>query len=198
MQSTRRVQVIRGALAASIATFVALASHVWVGGAMPGMLGVAVPWTLSLMVCTVLAGRRLSVTRLAVSVIVSQLMFHVLFVLGGITPRTPLGAHEHGLPEVLSPLGSAAIVPEDAGMWIAHALAATVTIMLLYRGEQAVHAVVEAASAVAAWLRRTVTVRVLAPLPVGGSPRWMPVTAPLRGDPPHTPLSRRGPPLRLI
>ena len=43
MRPSRRTPLLRGFVGATIATFVALASHVWAGGDMPGMLGVAVP-----------------------------------------------------------------------------------------------------------------------------------------------------------
>ena len=55
MRPSRRVPLLRGFVGATIATFVALASHVWAGGDMPGMLGIAVPWLLSLTACTLLA-----------------------------------------------------------------------------------------------------------------------------------------------
>ncbi|MDR2997573.1 MAG: hypothetical protein LBU78_05595, partial [Microbacterium sp.] len=96
MRPSRRPAVIRGFAAASTATFVALAAHVTAGGAMPGPLGVLAPWLLSLMVCVLLAGRKLSALRLSISVIVSQLLFHGLFVLGMITPTGTIGGHVHG------------------------------------------------------------------------------------------------------
>ena len=44
--------------------------------------GIVAPWILALAVCTLLAGRALSLVRLASSVVVSQLLFHTLFVMG--------------------------------------------------------------------------------------------------------------------
>ena len=82
MSRSRSTRVIRAWVAASIATFVALFWHVAAGGAMPHWLGIAVPWVLSLAVCTVLVGRALSLLRLSVAVVLSQLLFHLLFVLG--------------------------------------------------------------------------------------------------------------------
>ena len=79
MSRSRATRVIRASVAASIATFVALFSHVAAGGAMPQWLGIAVPWVLSLAVCTVLVGRALSLVRLSAAVLVSQLLFHLLF-----------------------------------------------------------------------------------------------------------------------
>src|SRR5690606_16871403 len=82
MRTARMTRVARGSAAATLATFVALLSHVAAGGAMPGWLGVAAPWMFSILVCVPLAGRRLSVLRVTAAVVVSQALFHVLFVLG--------------------------------------------------------------------------------------------------------------------
>jgi hypothetical protein len=83
-----------------VATSAALLTHLAGGGVLPGWLGIAVPWALSLAVCTALAGRRLSFWRTAVSVTLSQVLFHTLFVLG--TPAAAgdsAGAHVgHGVP----------------------------------------------------------------------------------------------------
>src|SRR5690606_1104978 len=106
---------------------------------MPGLLGVAVPWLLSLTVCSLLAGRRLSIVRLSLSVLASQLLFHALFVLGSITPAGALAPHVHdALPLTLN--GDRVLIPEDAGMWIAHGVAAVLTIVVLHRGELIVRA----------------------------------------------------------
>ncbi|UWF78773.1 MULTISPECIES: hypothetical protein [Microbacterium] len=209
MRTSRRPHVIRGFAAASVATFVALASHVFAGGGMPGMLGIAVPWLLSLMVCTLLAGRRLSPVRLTASVAISQLLFHALFVLGGIAPRTGLGPHEHGVPAlpaladrpvggpVGSPAAAAAFVPDTAAMWAGHAVAAALTVVLLYRGERIVHALRALASALAAWLGRPALVPAR-PHTAPRTPLPVAVPAPVRQDPPLRDLCRRGPPLRLV
>ena len=198
MRPSRRPRLIRGLLAASIATFVALASHVWVGGTMPGMLGIAVPWMLSVMVCTLLAGRQLSLLRLSASVLLSQALFHVLFVLGAITPQTGPTAHDHGAPILLPATGAVALVPEDAGMWLAHVAAAVCTIALLHRGERTAQALSALAAELVAWARRLIIVPVPAPAPVGVRRRWAITRAPLRRDPLRSALRRRGPPLRLI
>lgn len=196
MRTTRRPHVIRGFAAASIATFIALASHVWVGGTMPGMLGIAVPWMLSVMVCTLLAGRRLSLGRLAASVVLSQLLFHVLFVLGSIEPQVALGPHEHTMSLMLPADGT--LVPTDAGMWAAHAIAATVTIGLLHRGELVVHAIAACSLTLLAWARRAVAVPVLVLIPTAPLRHPAVSAAPARREPWRASLTRRGPPPRLI
>ncbi|HTN55846.1 MAG TPA: hypothetical protein VLZ82_06650 [Microbacterium sp.] len=196
MRPSRRIPLLRGFVGACIATFVALASHVWVGGEMPGLLGVAVPWLLSLTVCTLLAGRSLSVVRLSLSVLASQLLFHALFVLGGITPATGLAPHVHALAP-LSFSGGTVLVPEDAGMWIAHGLAAAVTIAALHRGELLVRALLAAASDLTAWLRRIVPA-VLVGFDIPAQRRWAVTRAPVPRDPLRGEVHRRGPPLRLV
>jgi hypothetical protein len=182
---------------ACIATFVALASHVWVGGEMPGLLGVAVPWLLSLSVCTLLAGRSLSVVRLSLSVLASQLLFHALFVLGSITPAGGLSPHVHGAMP-LSFSDEVVLVPQDAGMGSAHAIAAVLTIIALHRGELIVRALLTVASDLAAWLRRIVPTGILVALDVPALQRWVVITAPVRRGPFRAEIHRRGPPLRLV
>lgn len=195
MRSSRGTRLLSGLAGASISTFVALASHVWVGGWMPGMLGIAVPWLLSFMLCTLLSGIRLSGIRLSFSVVLSQALFHALFVLGAITPRSGVAPHVHGAM-VLPSGGAAAIVPEDAGMWIAHAVAAVITVLALHRGERVLHALAAVASAVAQWLGRVV----IAPAPLVGParPRWIVRVAAQRTEPRLAALRRRGPPLHVV
>ena len=196
MRPSRRTPLLRGSLGATIATFVALVSHVGVGGSMPGMLGIAVPWVLSLTISTLLAGRRLSLVRLSIAVALSQGLFHVLFVLGSITPRGGFTPHVHGAVPMLSG-GATALVPEDAGMWIAHGFAAALTVFALHRGERIVRALASVASDIALWLRRVVAEAVLVRSAVPAPARW--VCAAPRPRALHlTAHGRRGPPLRLI
>jgi hypothetical protein len=138
MASTGVERVARGAAAATLSTFVALLSHVAGGGIVPAVEGVTVPLLLSLAVCTVLAGRRLSLPRLAASVVMSQVLFHVLFVLGSPTGVTATDgtttAHVHS---VVLDSATAHGHPDGSTMWWAHALAALITIVALRRGERA-------------------------------------------------------------
>lgn len=196
MRSSGRPRLLRGFAGASISTFVALASHVWVGGQMPGMLGIAVPWLLSFMVCTLLSGIRLSAIRLSISVLLSQALFHALFVLGAITPRGGLAQHVHG-PLVLPSEGGAVIVPQSAGMWAAHVAAAAITVLALHRGERLVLALASLASAAARWLSRAVLDAPV--LPVAPTRRRRAVLpVPLRAEPRLAALRRRGPPLPVV
>lgn len=155
---------MRGFAASAVAIFVALAGHVTAGGAMPGPLGIVVPWMLSFMVCVLLAGRKLSATRLSISVAVSQFLFHVLFVLGTVTPSGVVSPHVHGAPLVL-PAGTA--IPEavvaDGTMWIGHLFAAAVTIVALHRGERLLVGLRDLAQQSIRWLQRRVAVTSIAP-----------------------------------
>ena len=160
MTPTRKPAVVRGFAAASLATFAALAGHVTGGGQMPGPLGIAVPWVLSFMICVLLAGRKLSVIRLSASVVVSQLLFHVLFVLGTVSPSGIAMPHVHRAPLVLpvGPAGSgvAEAVVADSSMWFGHALAAIVTVVVAYRGERLLLALRALAVQAVRWVRRRV------------------------------------------
>lgn len=198
---------MRGSSAAAIATFTALCSHVVGGGEMPGALGVVVPLVLSLMVCILLAGRRLSLPRLALSVIASQLLFHALFVLGSAVSgsATSAGAgHHHGLTAMTLPVAgdaplsaqALALVPADAAMWAGHAVSALVTIALLHRGERALLRLRDLAERCAIWLRyrlsgpvRIPILRAPARIPAAETGGWT-VLARIR----ETALRRRGPP----
>lgn len=212
MQSPSRLpHLVRGTSAAAIATFAALFSHVLGGGAVPGPLGIGAPLLLSLAVCILLAGRRLSLLRLSVSVIASQALFHTLFVLG--TPAASAsavmpGGHHHGHamtePAMTSaPLVSehtAALVHGDSTMWMSHLAGAAVTVLFLYRGEQAIHRLRALAERFAAWVRRRLTEPLRVPVAVS------PARVPARRAPGWSVLtqihastvSRRGPPAALI
>jgi len=108
----RHRRALRGTLAAAFATFVALTSHILGGGSFPTAMGVIVPLALSILVCVLLSGRRLSLPRLTFSVGISQTLFHLLFSLftphasgspaasaqsGGVLAAL-LGSHSHHSP----------------------------------------------------------------------------------------------------
>lgn len=153
---TRGARALRGGLAASSATFVALMSHIAGGGEMPGLLGIVVPLALSLPICIAWSGR-LSLVGLSASVVASQLFFHVLFMLG--TPaesRPASGAHAGHAGMMTPPTPAAGQATEmahaDPTMWLSHGLAAVVTIAVLYRGELMLLRLRELAVRAAAWL----------------------------------------------
>lgn len=106
MTSSRTpLRLVRGGIAASLVTLLALGGHLVGGGAMPSWLGVAVPWWLSVTVCTVLAGARFSLGRMGIAVLSSQALFHGLFTLGtpgdrSVTLVAPPGCSRRNGPAV--------------------------------------------------------------------------------------------------
>lgn len=160
MRSSRASRVARGAVVASIATFTALLSHVVAGGEVPGWAGIAAPWILALMASTLLAGRTLSAFRLALSVGVSQLLFHTLFVMGApvVAGAASMPHDHHGAMTALAPAlgasGTAAAFCADPLMWAMHGVAATLTTLLLLHGERAARTLLALAREVQAWARR--------------------------------------------
>lgn len=161
----RGSRVARGAVAASVATFVALVSHVSAGGAVPGLVGVVVPLALSFVVCAVLAGRRLSAWRLTLAVAISQALFHLLFVLGSY--ELGAGGHVHGAAVTLVADGGAPTgVSMDATMAAGHLVAAAVTAVALHRGERTLAALGSLAMRCVAWVRARVRVVAFGPAPV--------------------------------
>ena len=162
MDTVRPSRALRLALAStwtSIATFTALLSHVIAGGTMPGWLGIVVPWLLSFVVCVNFVGRKLPLLRLSFAVLISQLMFHTLFVIGAEpTAGFVVSPSGHTSHDQLTPVGPSdpvtAMTHADATMWIWHAIAAVITITALYRGARALAHVQSIAREVGAWVRR--------------------------------------------
>lgn len=192
----RGTRVARGAAAASVATFVALLSHVSGGGEVPGILGIVVPLALSFVACTALAGRRTSALRLGLAVAVSQVLFHTLFVLGSYRPGA--AGHVHGAAAATTE-AMPHVMTTDAGMWAWHAVAALVTTVALHRGERTLAALRELARRSIAWVRARARIVVagLAPVPMRRvSPEVVAVVRPVsalivasarrRGPPPRT------------
>jgi hypothetical protein len=197
----RRPRDARGPVAASVATSAALLTHLAGGGALPGWLGIAVPWALSLAVCTALAGRRLSFWRTAVSVALSQVLFHTLFVLGtptaaGASAGQHLGHGVPGGPPAESPAGLADLLQAGPAMWFWHAVAAAATVAALYGGERVLLRLRELAGRLAQWVRRRfeTPAGLVLPYPVVRvpAPGWFSDSFSARLE--RSPLWRRGPP----
>lgn len=147
MHLTRPARALRAVGAASVSTFAALFAHVAAGGTVPGFAGIAVPLALAVLTCLPLSGRRLSLTRLAVSVVVSQVLFHALFVLGAPAPAATAPAMDHSMHGMHGMHGSAHLTLTDVAplassslwvpvMWIGHVGAAIVTIAALHHAER--------------------------------------------------------------
>ncbi|SDM13451.1 hypothetical protein [Microbacterium azadirachtae] len=199
MWGTRAGRTVRGLIAALVATFVASVSHSTADGAPAPLIGMVLALLFAAPVCIALAGRRLSWIRLSLAVGLSQIAFHGLLLIGvgsGSGSVTPgLGAHLHGT-ELAGALGATAV---DAGhvlhlqpaMWIAHAIAAVLTVLALGRGEQALRALLE----LTGW---SLVARLLlaAPAPAHRGTAAPSVRVPvLRSLFSLTVVSRRGPPL---
>jgi hypothetical protein len=163
--------VLRGALASVFATFVAAFSHVAGGGTMPSAAAVALSLALSLLVCTAVAGRRLSLWRTVVGVVASQSMFHLLF--SGLSSSGTLALSDHaGHGTGAAGLSLMPGMPTEptAGhswlMWLAHAGAALLTVLALRHAERAQQGLLATARLLVGVLRRFAL-----PLILGRAPR---------------------------
>lgn len=142
-KSSRSIRALRGALAALFATVVALVSHVLAGGQVHGLLSVMLPLSISIMVCTLLSGRRFSLFRLSIAVAFSQFFFHGLFSMGSDQPdgmtMTANTGHDHLMHTATTAstesLAMAGHAVHDGSMMFAHIIAAVATILVLHRSE---------------------------------------------------------------
>jgi hypothetical protein len=200
------MRVVRSAVAASMATFVALVSHVLGGGAIPAALGILVPLVLSLSVTVLLTGKKLSLWRLSISVAASQVIFHTLFVLGtplnsGIRVSPTLGHSMHSdvtfLPSTAAEGDMAGMMHASPTMWLSHSIAAGITIAALYRGERVLLRLRELAVHMVAWVRRKLTAGLVRPTPLPAKLAlglgW--TSTSLSDGFELSPLQRRGPPV---
>jgi hypothetical protein len=152
---------------------------------------------VSVAVCTALSGRALSWWRLAASVAVSQVLFHVLFSGAGAPaaaaapPASVL--HDHGatLPAPLPAMDA-----HDDRMILAHIIAGIITLLALRFGERAFWSIADSARLMLARVLRVT-------LPVPATPARAihsvigAVSAP---RPIHVPSTHRhrGPPLQFV
>lgn len=199
--TTRAIRALRAGIAAGVATQVALLSHVLGGGSAPDALLLALVFTVSWIVCLALVGARLSFVRLGAAVALSQFAFHATFaVLGGASGAPEIAGHVHGAASVLPAASASVATPAFAGadplMWVAHALAAAVTTVVLFRGERVVRA---AATPLVEFVH--LVVRVVLALPVATRIR-VPVirhrAVSFLARVATSPVSRRGPPIALL
>lgn len=177
-------------IAATVSTSLALLFHVAGGGAVPGVLGVAMPLVLTSLVGLSAGGARPNFAGLLATTSSAQFLFHALFTFD--SPDAAAGHAGHGSAVGVVPDMGAATAG-DAWMWQMHVAAALLTAVVLHRGELA-----------AMWLRRVLAALVghlrpamPAPLPVLGAIVSMPSapvpvrtasvalvrTAPRRGPP---------------
>lgn len=95
---SEQLRLARGGLVATLATAIALGGHLLGGGGLPALLGTLLAWGLSATLTSAVAGHRLSLWRLTISVMVSQVLFHALFMIGGlgVVGAAPTGHHHVG------------------------------------------------------------------------------------------------------
>ncbi len=176
--ATRWARVVRGLVAATLATFVAALFHVAGGGTAPSGLAITLSLTFSGLAALALTGRRASAWRLTASVIISQTLFHALFSLGAGGTRfvsadgmAHLHAGSHLIAMAGPPMQASSVIPDSPLMWLSHASAALVTIVALRFGEQAFWGLFETARIRLERVVRRAVVRVadvFAPAPVRG------------------------------
>ncbi|TAJ47848.1 MAG: hypothetical protein EPO52_06500 [Herbiconiux sp.] len=145
--TSRWARVARGGLVASIAVFLAAFSHVAAGGSAPGVAGTAIAIAFALLASIAVTGKRLTLPRIAVAVTVSQFFFHLVFSLGGASSMTMTQNGHHGAVIVEGAADPMASMDHSGGwMWVAHAVAAVVTIVFLWRGERGLWRVLSTAT----------------------------------------------------
>lgn len=184
--TSRQLRLVRGAAASSVATIIAAVSHTIGGGAPPHPLLVIALSVFLTPIAALLVGPTPRLGRLSTAVVVSQMVFHLLFVTLGAAASPPVAtSHHHGIP--LDPVTST--IAPDAGMLGAHVMAAVFTIALLWRGEQLLRVV-------ARWVRAALRTRITRlhadwPVPASFVSTARKIVSTIRnGD-----ISRRGPPV---
>ena len=185
---SRWARVARGATAAMVATFVAAFSHGVSGAVAPSWFGIGASLVISIMVCTIFTGRTLSTWRLAASIGLSQVLFHALF--SGL--GTPVVAsHEMTTMTVDA---TAPHLHASPTMWLAHALAALVTVVAFRFGERAFWGVTGTARLFLARLLVVAIPALHVPRPVvAAQPRFVPRDLALF----LSSMRHRGPPVEL-
>lgn len=156
--TTRQLRLLRAASASSVATLLAAVSHTFAGGSAPHpllVLGLAV---FLIPIASLLIGARVSKPRVALTVFISQAVFHLVFqLLGAPAGSSIFLGHHHG--EMLS-LGTVSVAAlPDIAMLAGHVLAAVVTTAALWHGETLVRGI-------AGWML-ALALRIDVDLPVG-------------------------------
>lgn len=137
--ASRWARVIRGILAALFSTLTAAVSHSLAGGSLSSV-GLVVAVTFATLTCIALTGKNLSAARLAASVAISQLAFHLAFSLIGTSDSVAVistGHHSMSSMIVSGTADATASALPDSLMWSGHAIAAVATFLMLRFGEAA-------------------------------------------------------------
>jgi len=201
--AARAQRLARGWIVGLVATTAAAVSHSVAGGYRPGALSFGTALIFAGMLGTLVIGRRPSLPRLSAAVGVSQFAFHLLFSTlgsGGGSAARIVGSGMPGMTMSGAPTIAAPVAMgghdhlADPGMWIAHAIAAALTILFLRRAEGAVWTMLTRLGRIVA----TLLTRVLVPAASGEVPH-LPTRPNLSRLPAERVLvasaSRRGPPL---
>ncbi|WP_417508429.1 hypothetical protein [Microbacterium sp.] len=185
--TSRQLRLVRGAAASSVATILAAVSHTIGGGTAPHPLLIVALGVFVTPIAALLVGSRPSLVRLSATVLLSQTVFHTLFVALNATATPTIAGAGHNHVLALGPPTDT--VAADAGMLGAHIIAAVFTIALLWRGESLLRAI-------ARWMRSALRARVphlqtTWPVPASIAVTARTIIQAIRvGD-----LSRRGPPV---
>lgn len=184
----RGVRTLRAVVSALVSTHVAAGFHIVGGGETPGLVTMLLVVAAATLVCLFVARARLSLPRLAISVVASQAAFHLLFQVTGTS--STLATHRH---VAVDPVDVSTSTHHAAPMAVSHLLAAAATVLLLAYGERTALAVARIVSRLLWRPAARIDAPVLAPLP---RRLILPIRAVRRPRPVvSTPVMRRGPPL---
>lgn len=138
----RQLRIVRGSSASVTATLIAALSHTLGGGQLPHPLLILAVSVLLTPIASLLVGRATRLPSIVAAVGVTQAVFHLLFDLTGATVGSGphVSGHQHGALDLtaLAQTPSASLAHTshgDAAMIFAHACAAAVTAVMLWRGE---------------------------------------------------------------
>lgn len=143
---TRWSRVLRGLGAGTAATLVAAASHSVAGGRTPSLVAVTLALFFAVFVSIAVGGRGISLVRLAASVVVSQLAFHLVFsTVGGAGDVASSGHHGHIAVSGVHKVGGVQEVGHASrSIRVAHGVAALATLVAVRFCERAIHTLREA------------------------------------------------------
>ncbi|MGZ0711254.1 hypothetical protein ACWPKO_23295 (plasmid) [Coraliomargarita sp. W4R53] len=140
----RHHRALRGAAAAWAATIIAATSHTLSGGGAPEPMLVLALGILASPLAVALVGRRLSLGRVTLTVLISQVMFHAAFAMtagaSADSSTADAPAHVHNFLAPIDSASLATLVP-DSAMTLGHVMAALLTVAGLYGGERMLRAI---------------------------------------------------------
>ncbi|UCR88478.1 hypothetical protein [Mycetocola spongiae] len=188
---SRRTRALRGTIAAFLATFLAALSHGVAGACEISPVALLLALISATFICVALSGNGLSRVRIALAVIASQGLYHVLFLAIPAGGASVVGTPAHHGPVQLIGTGTGVINHNSPAMWAAHALAAVATTAALIFGERAVRTLVRLLALLLRAAHLIAPLRRSWPVPIPASVRRIPArTCAALADS----LSRRGPP----